>query len=165
MLMIGCLTKQHLKKNLFVPRLPNSVPGLFIRYICTIFGRMPGIEPELLRLQPDVLPMSFTHPWMSYTHPSHPNPVTWLPMKKNSCYPNSCYPNSLLPGVHGTDAYYIIISQTIWVLCYLTRRAGVVGKSSNSATCENCLPILGFLAWFSGTLLVSNLSLKGFNIW
>ena len=30
--------------------------------LCTIFGRMPGIEPELLRPQTGVLPMSFTHP-------------------------------------------------------------------------------------------------------
>ena len=30
--------------------------------LCTIFGRIPGIEPELLRLQPGVLPLSYTHP-------------------------------------------------------------------------------------------------------
>ena len=36
--------------------------------LCTIFGRMPGFELELLRQQPGVLPMSYTHP-MSYTVP------------------------------------------------------------------------------------------------
>ena len=30
--------------------------------LCTIFGRMPGIEHELLRPQPGVLPLSYTHP-------------------------------------------------------------------------------------------------------
>ena len=29
--------------------------------LCTIFGRMPGFEPKLLRLQPGDLPMSYTH--------------------------------------------------------------------------------------------------------
>ena len=59
----------------------------------------------------------------------------------------------------------ILLYAKLYEFCAtITRRAGVVGKSSNSATCENCLPILGFLAWFSGTLLVSNLSLKGYNI-
>ena len=28
-----------------------------------MFGRMPGIEPELLRPQPGVLPMSYTQPF------------------------------------------------------------------------------------------------------
>ena len=39
---------------------PLSAPRIFT--LCTIFGRMPGIEPELLRPQPGVLPMSYTHP-------------------------------------------------------------------------------------------------------
>ena len=30
------------------------------------FGRMPGFEPKLLRLQPGVLPMSYTHPEENY---------------------------------------------------------------------------------------------------
>ena len=30
--------------------------------LCTVFGRMPGFEPELLRPQPGFLPMSYTHP-------------------------------------------------------------------------------------------------------
>ena len=35
--------------------------------LCTIFGRMPGIEPELLRPQPGVLPMSYTHIFLSFS--------------------------------------------------------------------------------------------------
>ena len=31
--------------------------------LCTIFGRMPGFEP-----QPGVLPMSYTHPWKGKMH-------------------------------------------------------------------------------------------------
>ena len=31
--------------------------------LCSIFGRIPGFEPELQRPQPGVLPMSFTHPF------------------------------------------------------------------------------------------------------
>ena len=34
--------------------------------LCTIFGRRPGFEPELLRLQQGVLPMSYTHPFPFY---------------------------------------------------------------------------------------------------
>ena len=30
----------------------------FTYFLCTIFGRVPGIEPELLQPQPGVLPMS-----------------------------------------------------------------------------------------------------------
>ena len=64
-------------KKFLVPRF-RSPSWVFT--LCTIFGRMPGFEPELLRLQPRVLPMSYTHPWwathipieltslMSYTH-------------------------------------------------------------------------------------------------
>ena len=47
--------------NSFVPRAPNTVPGIFTLF--TIFGRMPGIAPELLQPQPGVLPMSYTHPY------------------------------------------------------------------------------------------------------
>ena len=49
--------------KLFVPRVkkgPLSVLGFYSMY-CTIFGRMPGFEPDLLRLKPGVLPMSITH--------------------------------------------------------------------------------------------------------
>ena len=35
----------------------------FTYFLCTIFGRVPGIEPELLQPQPGVLPMSYTHPY------------------------------------------------------------------------------------------------------
>ena len=41
--------------TLFDPRVPFIVPGV------TIFGRIPGIELELRRPQPGVLPMSYTH--------------------------------------------------------------------------------------------------------
>ena len=44
-----------------VPRLPYSVP-VFLNTFFTLFGRMPGSEPELLRPQIGVLPMSYTHP-------------------------------------------------------------------------------------------------------
>ena len=40
---------------------PLSSPR-FLLYIQN-FGRMPGIEHELLRPQPGVLPMSYTHPF------------------------------------------------------------------------------------------------------
>ena len=46
--------------SLFVPKAPYTVPGIFT--LCTIFGRIPGFEPELIRPPPGVLPMSFTHP-------------------------------------------------------------------------------------------------------
>ena len=45
-----------------------TVPGIFT--LCTIFGRTPGFEPMLLRLQPGVLPISYTHPLFSPTAPS-----------------------------------------------------------------------------------------------
>ena len=49
----------------FVPRVSYTVLGYFTllyNYIhYTIIGRMPGFEPELLRPQPGVQPMSFTH--------------------------------------------------------------------------------------------------------
>ena len=48
-------------KTLFVPRVPYIVPVFFLNFIYnTVFDRMPGFEPELLRPQPGVLPMS-TH--------------------------------------------------------------------------------------------------------
>ena len=54
--------KKYFFKTLFVPRVRRvcSPPQDFI--LCTIFGRMLVIEPKLLRLQPGVLPMSYTHP-------------------------------------------------------------------------------------------------------
>ena len=48
--------------TLFVPRDkegPLSVPGFTL---CTIFGRIPEFKLELLRLQPGVLSMSYSHP-------------------------------------------------------------------------------------------------------
>ena len=47
----------------FCSQVPVLRPENFILF--TIFGRMPGFEPELLRPQLGVLPMSCTHPWMS----------------------------------------------------------------------------------------------------
>ena len=44
-----------------------SPPQVF--YFMYIIGRVPGFEPEMLRLQPGVLPLSYTHPLLSYTHP------------------------------------------------------------------------------------------------
>ena len=46
--------------TLFDPRVPFTAVGV------TIFGRMPGIELELLRPQPGVLPMSYTHSLIIY---------------------------------------------------------------------------------------------------
>ena len=43
------------------PGLGGSALHPEIFTLCTIFGRMPGIEPELLQPQPGVLPMSYTH--------------------------------------------------------------------------------------------------------
>ena len=59
---ITSFTGYRVFKKLFL--LPGSRilrPGFYT--ICTIFGRMPGFEPELLQLQPGVLPMSYTHLW------------------------------------------------------------------------------------------------------
>ena len=47
--------------ELFVPRVPYTVPEIFTLF--SIFGRMPGFEPELLRPQPGVLPMRYAHPY------------------------------------------------------------------------------------------------------
>ena len=41
----------------------RSPPRDYNFTVSTIFGRMPGIEPVLLRPQPGVLPMSYTHPF------------------------------------------------------------------------------------------------------
>jgi len=41
-------------------RVRFSALGIFT--LCTLFGRVPGFEPEMLRLQPGVLPLSYTHP-------------------------------------------------------------------------------------------------------
>ena len=50
--------------TLFVPRVKEGtlfVPSLYLMY-STVFGRMPEFESELLRPQPGVLPISYTHP-------------------------------------------------------------------------------------------------------
>ena len=47
--------------NSFCSHAPVLRPGICT--LCTIFGRMPGFKPQLLRLQPGVLPMSYTHPY------------------------------------------------------------------------------------------------------
>ena len=49
-------------KLFLFPRLGGSALRPKIFTLCTIFGRMLGIEPELLRTQRGVLPMSYTHP-------------------------------------------------------------------------------------------------------
>ena len=62
-------------------RTPSRVCTLF-----TIFGRMQGIEPELLRPQPGVLPMSYTHPYIDlhvvqyskHLRPEWMDPYSWL---------------------------------------------------------------------------------------
>ena len=41
------------KKKKSVPRVPYSIMGFYA--LCTMFGRMPGFEPKLLRLEPGVL--------------------------------------------------------------------------------------------------------------
>ena len=54
--------------TLFAPRVkegPLSAPRILT--LCTIFGMMQGIEPELLRLQLGVLPMSYTHHYELHT--------------------------------------------------------------------------------------------------
>ena len=53
------LIRNGVEKIKFI-RVPYSVPGVFT--FCSIFGRMLEFEPELMRLQPGVLPMSYTHP-------------------------------------------------------------------------------------------------------
>ena len=49
--------------TLFVPRVrsPSLHPTFFYFMYCTIFGEMPGFEPEMLRQQPGVLPKSYTY--------------------------------------------------------------------------------------------------------
>ena len=51
-------------KTLFCSQFPVLRPGIFNLSLCTIFGRMPGFKPELLRPQPGVLPVSYTHPFL-----------------------------------------------------------------------------------------------------
>ena len=48
-------------KTLFLLFPGPRTPFLGFYTLYTIFGRMPGIEPELLQSQPGVLPMSYTH--------------------------------------------------------------------------------------------------------
>ena len=53
-------------KGFFKTILCPGLAGSALRPIgCTLYniGRMPGFEPKLLRLQPGVLPMSYTHPY------------------------------------------------------------------------------------------------------
>ena len=76
--------------NFFLPRVLFTVPGGFT--LCTILvGRMPEFEPELLRLQPCVLPMSYTHyssniDMLTATDELH----THITVVKLICYSN-CY--------------------------------------------------------------------------
>ena len=51
-------------KTLFCSQFPVLRPGIFNLSLCTIFGRMQGFKPELLRPQPGVLPVSYTHPFL-----------------------------------------------------------------------------------------------------
>ena len=52
--------RRHFIKKLFLCQVLELRSGFFT--LCTIFGRMPGIEPELLRPKPGVLQLSDTHP-------------------------------------------------------------------------------------------------------
>ena len=55
-----------------VPRIkegPLSVPGFSLHMYIRVFGKMPRFEPELLRRKPGVLPMSYTHPFLSTSLP------------------------------------------------------------------------------------------------
>ena len=69
-------------------------PAIFT--LCTLFGRMPGIEPELLRLQPGVLPMSYTHPMLRLQSCLIHCTIYCIKfrqtstIKKFTCWPNSC---------------------------------------------------------------------------
>ena len=64
----------HILKKLFLS------PGLWrvrspsrVFTLCTIFGRMTGFEPELLRPQPGVLPiLNELHTSLNYTRPNLP---------------------------------------------------------------------------------------------
>ena len=58
--------------SFFVPRIkegPLSVPGFSLHMYKRVFGKMPRFEPELLRRKPGVLPMSYTHPFLSTSLP------------------------------------------------------------------------------------------------
>ena len=56
----GLLSKQiFLFKNSFCSQVPVLRPGFYT--LCIIFGRMPGFEPELLGLQPGVLPVPHSY--------------------------------------------------------------------------------------------------------
>ena len=55
---------RYVLKTLFCSQFPVLRPGIFNLSLCTIFGRMPGFKPELLRPQPGVLPVSYTHPFL-----------------------------------------------------------------------------------------------------
>ena len=49
-----------------ITRVPFTVLAVFtLLYVHTVFGRMPRFEPELMRLQPVVQPMKYTHPYTS----------------------------------------------------------------------------------------------------
>ena len=79
MLLAGIVNKANVvESNFFFENSPRIFfvlfPGLGgsalhaeIFTISTLFGRMPGIEPELLRPQPGVLTMSYTHPYELHT--------------------------------------------------------------------------------------------------
>ena len=56
----GLLSKQiFLFKYSFCSQVPVLRPGFYT--LCIIFGRMPGFEPELLGLQPGVLPVPHSY--------------------------------------------------------------------------------------------------------
>ena len=63
-------------------RSPSQVLSL-----CTRCGRMPGFEPELLRLQPGVLPMSYIQ-----LRKISPTLLLHIPERENSTHPTSPYP-------------------------------------------------------------------------
>ena len=83
--------KNHSKKifNLFYyfcSQGPVLRPGFFYTgTFCTIFSRMPGFEPELLRQQPGVLPMSNTH-----SIPSHF--IIFICFPDRTCRPHTSAP-------------------------------------------------------------------------
>ena len=62
---VPCCIFIYFFKNSFCSQVPVLRPGGFT--LCSIFGRMPGIEPELLRPQPGVLPMSYTHNFLFFS--------------------------------------------------------------------------------------------------
>ena len=62
---------RHFFNTLFVLKVKEG-PHSDILTLCIIFGGMPGFKPEILRPQPGVLPMSYTHPTfpISQSHPA-----------------------------------------------------------------------------------------------